>query len=49
MQVIVCGKSSVRKMGSQKTSVEYSDLDVGLIPMKERRKQRKWCRKRLRL
>ena len=44
----VCGKLSMRKIESQKTLVEFSDLDVGLIPMMERKNKRKLCRKSLR-
>lgn len=42
-------KSSMRKVWSQKALRECSELDVGLIFMKEERKEEKLCRKILRL
>ena len=45
----VCGKLSMRKIESQKTLVEFSDFNVGSIPMMERKNKRKLGRERPRL
>ena len=44
----VCGKLSMRRTESQKMLVEFSDFDVGSIPMMERKNKRKLCRESLR-